>query len=66
MKQNYREQCHAGPKSSVHQAMFIAASIAKSFTERAPTLSDMQEKFSMSRATAYRWLRAWKDANGLT
>lgn len=33
---------------------------------RTPTRQDIQDRWpEMSRATAYRWLRAWKDVQGM-
>lgn len=45
--------------------IFTAVRIADKYTHRVPSIEDLRRDFGMSRATAYRWLRAIKDARGL-
>lgn len=47
-----------------NSAMFIACLLANHFRGGAPDVEVLQAKFGMQRATAYRWRRAWLDANG--
>ena len=30
-----------------------------------PSIDDIRDEFGVSRATAYRWRKAWADANGI-
>lgn len=43
----------------------VACRIARAFSDREPTVDALRSMFDMSRATAYRWRRAWLDANGV-
>lgn len=58
-KRTYRD----GPGRST--ALEIAVRVARAYRDRAPTVEGLQDQFGMCRATAYRWLRAWKDAGVL-
>jgi predicted DNA-binding transcriptional regulator AlpA len=45
--------------------MYVACRIAEKYRNRLPTPKELVSDLGMSRATAYRWLRAIKDARGL-
>lgn len=47
-----------------HGMIFTAVRLALSFAHRPPTVVQLQQQFGMSRATAYRWVRAFKVARG--
>jgi hypothetical protein len=42
--------------------LIVAIRIARRYLHRAPTVKDLQDEFGMSRATAYRWVAALRDA----
>jgi DNA-binding IclR family transcriptional regulator len=45
--------------------VLVAARIATEYANRLPTVSELRSRFGMSRATAYRWLAAFRQARGL-
>src|SRR6185369_172 len=50
------------PRGTAHQNLCVALIIARSLRkDKSPTARMLQDKFGMSRATAYRWVRAWRD-----
>lgn len=54
----YRERSQTG--SSIE----FACRLAVRFGRTIPTVEQLQHEFGMHRATAYRWLRAWRAAVG--
>ncbi len=50
---------------SANAGIMVAATIATKYQHRVPDPKELIEMFGMSRATAYRWVRAFKDARGL-
>lgn len=42
------------------QAAYIALTLVREFGARTPAVEDLRARFGMSRATAYRWIRAWQ------
>ena len=51
------------PSSSIsHANIEMAVRIARTYSRTNPTPRAMQERFGMSRATAYRWAAAFKNA----
>lgn len=54
--------------SAVHvthgMAVNVAVRIVRDFPNRVPTAQELQQRFGMSRATAYRWRAAVADAYG--
>ena len=46
-------------------AIYTAVRVADRFASRLPTRDELMRDFGMSRATALRWVRAFKDARGL-
>jgi transposase-like protein len=48
----------------VNVALYIACVVAQEF-QAAPTVEQLRARFGMSRATAYRWRRAWTEAQAL-
>lgn len=52
------------PSPVGHAQTFTAVRIALAYPERTPTPTQLQDRFGMSRATAYRWVRAFKAAKG--
>jgi len=57
--ENYRNQ--PGRSCTIE----IAVRVARAYRDCAPTVEGLQHQFGMTRSTAYRWLRAWKDAGVL-
>ena len=58
----YRDHCAGiGAAGGIE----IACRFARMFRDRAPTANEVRSSFGMSRATAYRWVAAWKAANGV-
>lgn len=52
------------PSPVGHAQTYTAVRIALSYPSRIPTPAQLQDQFGMSRATAYRWVRAFKAAKG--
>lgn len=50
------------PYATTTVAALTACRIAKRYTHRLPTIQELRRDFGMSRATAYRWLSAMKQA----
>lgn len=47
-------------------SMWIAVNLAQEFRAgAAPTITFLMRRFEMSRATAYRWRRAWVEAESI-
>lgn len=44
--------------------IYVAVKLAAKYSHRLPTVEELRSEFGMCRATAYRWLRAMKDARG--
>lgn len=44
--------------------MLVATRIALEYARKVPTVAQLRERFGMSRATAYRWIAAFKAAKG--
>lgn len=61
-KGSYRDQI---PGLNQCQSMEIAFKFARVFRDRVPTAAEVSEKFGMSKCNAYRWIAAWKAANGI-
>lgn len=53
----------SGAQFASHAA-FIALRIVGKWPRRNPTPRELMDEFGMSRATAYRWLAAIRDARG--
>lgn len=52
------------PPSCVAGSVFTAMKIALKYTHTMPTVQQLRADHGMSRATAYRWLAAFKAAKG--
>jgi hypothetical protein len=52
------------PSPVGHAQVFTAVRIARAFPQKAPRPEQLQEMLGMSRATSYRWVRAFKAAMG--
>lgn len=64
-KPSYQREVNLGVSSySANMGMHIAMRIALAYAGRNPTAAELQDRFGMSRATAYRWLAAMKEARG--
>ena len=50
------------PWGTTSSLVLTACRIAKRYTHRLPTVEELRRDFGMSRATAYRWLSAMKQA----
>jgi hypothetical protein len=60
--QSYRlSEMHIGSPDVVCGKLVIACLIASEF-KSAPTVPQLCQRFGMTRATAYRWRRAWIEA----
>lgn len=57
----YRETVPTG----MGGAIYIACLVAHEFGNRVPTVETLQHRFGMSRATAYRWRRAWGEVTAM-
>lgn len=51
--------------SGAKAALFLALRIIRLYGSRTPTVESLRSEFGMSRASAYRWRRAWLDAHGV-
>lgn len=65
VKQSYLEEAGVPWSGSANQHLFIAVRIADRFRDQIPSKEALISEFGMNRATAYRWIRAIKDARGL-
>lgn len=61
MRRDYRPDCRP-PWQSTAGTVLVACQIAHRYTHRMPTVDELRGEFGMSRATAYRWLSAMKQA----
>lgn len=68
MKPKYHESLHCASGHSACVRIQVAVRIADTYPKGSalPTHTQLQDRFGMSRATAYRWLNALKDARGQT
>lgn len=64
MRADYRPNINP-PPDEVHGTALVAMRIAFEFARQPPTVPVLQERFGMSRATAYRWLASYKVARGM-
>ena len=55
----------APPYNSASGSVFVACRIAMKYAHRIPTPQELMAELGMTRATAYRWVRAFKDARGV-
>ena len=55
----------APPYNTANATVFVACRIAHLFKDRIPTPKELMAEMDMSRATAFRWVRAMKDARGV-
>lgn len=62
----YTAQLHRPPNSTVHVGILMAIRIADAYRDRLPTVQQLQDRFGMSRATAYRWLASLRGARANT
>lgn len=61
-QETYRlSELHIESHNVVRGAVLVACLIASEF-KQAPSVAQLREHFGMSRATAYRWRRAWRTA----
>lgn len=64
MRPDYRNQQPSSPNSAARTAQ-VAFRIAQAWPDTIPSVDTMMAEFRMSRATAYRWIAALKEARGL-
>lgn len=55
---------HGGVRNSTNVMLEMAIRVADEFRDRTPTHQELQSRYGMSRATAYRWLNAMRSARG--
>lgn len=55
----------APPPSMSSVTVFVAVRVADAFPDRVPTKAELIERFGMSKATAFRWIAAFKAARGI-
>jgi hypothetical protein len=53
------------PSDSATTTLVVAMRIAQKYIHRVPTPGELRSDHGMSRATAYRWIKAFRDAKGL-
>lgn len=53
------------PPDMASTGLQVAIAIADQYQNRIPSVSELRERFGMSRATAYRWVAAFKIARGV-
>jgi hypothetical protein len=61
---NYKDALHIPGPDSVNVCMYVACMIALFANGRPVTTRMLREHFGMSEKTAWRWARAWREANG--
>lgn len=54
-----------GPRHYTSVTIEMAFRAAYRWPSRLPTWQELVEEYGMNRATAYRWIRAMKDARGI-
>lgn len=64
-KNHYTMRPGTPPPSTAPASLYSAACIATHYANRLPTVHELKAEFGMSRATAYRWVAAFKCARGL-
>ena len=52
----------APPHRTASVSIYLAVRIAKRYSTRLPTWQELRDEYGMSRATAFRWLAALRDA----
>lgn len=60
MKTHFTRDTPFGANAGIYWAMRLAVK----YVHRTPDWSEVRRDFGCSRATAYRWVRAMKDAKG--
>lgn len=53
------------PAASGPATIALACRVACAFPDRLPRASELMQRFGMSRATAFRWIAAMRDARGI-
>jgi transposase len=53
-----------GVRGTTHVKLEMAIRVADEYHHRIPTHQELQARYGMSRATAYRWLNAMRSARG--
>lgn len=61
-RQPYTAQMHRPQNGTVHVGVLTAIRIVDAYHNRLPTVQQLQDRFGMSRATAYRWLASLREA----
>lgn len=62
---HYTTELHRPVSETAGVAARIAYEILSVYGKRVPRWQDLQDRFGMSRATAYRWVRAIKNVRGI-
>ena len=65
MKSHYTQRAGTPPTTTVGRNIYGAACIATKYAHRLPTVDELRSDYGMSRATAFRWVAAFKHARGL-
>lgn len=61
--QKWHEE-HGGVRDTTQVRIEMAIRVADAFHSRTPSRQELQDRYGMSRATAYRWLHALRSARG--
>lgn len=63
-KERYTDSAGRPPTTTASGLIFTAAQIAIRYASRVPSAAELQSVHGMSRATAYRWVAAFRLARG--
>lgn len=61
--QRWHEE-HGGMRNTTQVRVEMAIRLADQYRNKVPTHQELQDRYGMSRATAYRWLHALRSARG--
>lgn len=62
---SWKDNTHGDCSATSTLSIELAFRVAVKYAHRLPTPDELIAEFGMSRATAYRWVRAMKNARGI-